>query len=266
MINRIICCIMKYSLRKQAVFLCWEMIVKMNYTYGLKRGLPIALGYLSVAFGFGITAVSAGLLPWQAVVVSLTNLTSAGQVAGVSVMAALGTVIEMVIAQFIINLRYSLMGIALTQRLSGKFSFLHRLVAAFGITDEVFVMAASEKEKITPSYMYGLMTLPILGWTLGTALGAYSGAVLPLGVRDALGLAIYAMFVAIIVPPAKDNRAVMWAVIMAAALSSLIYYVPWLCSHISSGFSVIICAVVASATLAKLCPVNEVEKEEQSNE
>ncbi len=240
--------------------------MKMNYTYGLKRGLPIALGYLSVSFGFGISAVASGLAPLQAVIVSLTNLTSAGQVAGVSVMAALGTVIEMIVAQFIINLRYSLMGIALTQRLSGKFTFLHRLVAAFGITDEVFVMAASEKEKITPSYMYGLMTLPILGWTLGTALGAYSGAVLPLGVRDALGLAIYAMFVAIIVPPARDNRAVMWAIIMAAALSSVIYYVPWLSSHISSGFSVIICAVAASAVLAKLCPVQEVAQEDNCHE
>ncbi|MBR2405297.1 MAG: AzlC family ABC transporter permease [Clostridia bacterium] len=240
--------------------------MKMNYTYGLKRGLPIALGYLSVAFGFGITAVSAGLAPWQAVIVSLTNFTSAGQVAGVSVIATLGTVIEMIIAQFIINLRYALMGIALTQKLSGKFTFLHRFIAAFGISDESFVMAVSEKEKVTPAYMYGLMTLPIMAWTLGTAIGAYSGSVLPISVRDALGLAIYAMFVAIIVPPARDNRAVMWAVIMAAALSSLIYYVPWLSAHISSGFSVIICAVVASAALAKLCPVNEVEKEEQSND
>ena len=242
------------------------MIMKMNYTYGLKRGLPIALGYLSVSFGFGISALASGLAPLQAVIVSLTNLTSAGQVAGVSVMAALGTVLEMIVAQFIINLRYSLMGIALTQKLSGKFTFLHRLIAAFGITDEVFVMAASEKEKITPSYMYGLMTLPIVGWTLGTALGAYSGAVLPLGVRDALGLAIYAMFVAIIVPPARDNRAVMWAIIMAASLSSVIYYVPWLSAHISSGFSVIICAVAASAALAKLCPVQEVAKEGESHE
>lgn len=233
--------------------------MKMNYTYGLKRGLPIALGYLSVSFGFGISAVSAGLAPWQAVIISLSNLTSAGQVAGVSVIAALGTVLEMIIAQFVINLRYALMGIALTQKLSGKFTFLHRLIAAFGITDEAFVMAASEKEKITPSYMYGLITLPIIGWTLGTALGAYSGSILPLGVRAALGIAIYAMFVAIIVPPARDNRAIMWAIIIASLLSCLIYYVPLLSSHISSGFSIIICAVLASAVMAKLKPVEEIE-------
>lgn len=234
----------------------------MKYTYGLKRGLPIALGYLSVSFGFGISAVEKGLSPIQAILISLTNLTSAGQVAGVSVMVALGTVLEMIIAQFIINLRYSLMGIALTQKLDKSFSFYHRFLVAFGITDEVFVMAASEKEKITPRYMYGLITLPIIGWTLGTALGAYSGALLPDGVRAALGLAIYSMFVAIIVPPARDSRPVMYAIIIASLMSCLIFYVPWLSDHISSGFSVIICAVVASALMAWLRPVKEEEVSE----
>lgn len=235
--------------------------MKMNYKYGLKRGLPIALGYLSVSFGFGISAVSNGINPFYAVLISLTNLTSAGQVAGVSVIAAAGTVIEMIVAQFIINLRYSLMGIALTQKLDRRFSFWHRLTVAFGITDETFVMAASERDAITPSYMYGLITLPIIGWTLGTALGAFSGSLLPADIRLALGLAIYAMFVAIIVPPAKDNRAVMYAIVIASAMSCLIYYVPVLSSHISSGFAIIICAVAASAIMAKLSPVEEKEEE-----
>ena len=229
----------------------------MKYTYGLKKGLPIALGYLSVSFGFGISSVEKGLTPIQAILVSITNLTSAGQVAGVSVMVALGTVIEMIIAQFIINLRYSLMGIALTQRLDKSFGLGHRFPVAFGITDEVFVMAASEKERIPPSYMYGLITLPIVGWTLGTALGAFSGELLPDGVRAALGLAIYSMFVAIIVPPARDSKPVMFAILIASAMSCIIYYVPWLSAHISSGFSIIICAVTASAVMAKLCPIKE---------
>lgn len=234
----------------------------MKYTYGLKRGLPIALGYISVAFGFGISAVEHGLSPIQAILVSLTNFTSAGQVAGVSVMVTCGTVIEMVIAQFIINLRYSIMGIALTQKLDESFAFYHRFFTAFGISDENFVMAASEKEKVTPHYMYGLITFPILGWTLGTALGAYSGAFLPDGVRAALGLAIYSMFVAIIVPPARDSRPVMYSVLIASGMSCFIYYVPWLSEHISSGFSVIICAVVASALMAWLKPVKEEEVSE----
>lgn len=234
--------------------------MKMNYSYGLKKGLPIGLGYLSVSFGFGISAVSAGINPFYAVLISLTNLTSAGQVAGVGIMAAAGAVIEMIMSQFIINLRYSLMGIALTQKLSDKFAFWHRFTVAYGITDEAFVMAASEKERITPSYMYGLMTLPITGWTLGTALGAFSGSLLPEGIRLALGLAIYAMFVAIIVPPARDNKAVMYAILIASAISCMIYYVPLLSAHISSGFSIIISAAVASAVMAKLCPVEEREE------
>ncbi len=229
----------------------------MNFTYGLKRGLPIALGYLSVSFGFGISAVAMGLAPWQAVLVSLMNVTSAGQQAGVAVMAAGGAVIEMMLTQLVINIRYSLMGIALTQKLGNKFTFMHRLLCAFGITDEVFVMAADEKEKLTPSYMYGLIVLPVLGWTLGTALGAYAGQILPQALCAALGLAIYAMFVAIVVPPAKENRGVLWTVLVSVALSCILYYVPFLKAHISQGFAIILCAVISSALMAALMPRKE---------
>ena len=135
-------------------------------------------------------------------------------------------------------------------------------MASFAITDEIFVMAASEKNKITPSYMYGLMTLPIIGWTLGTALGAFSGKLLPFEIRAALGLAIYAMFVAIIVPPARENRAVMYAVIIASLLSCIHYYIPFLKNNISGGFAVIICAVVSSSVMAKLRPIEEKPVEE----
>lgn len=232
----------------------------MKYTYGLKRGIPIALGYISVAFGFGISAVEQGLSPIQAILISLTNFTSAGQVAGVPIMIACGTVIEMVIAQFIINLRYSIMGIALTQKLDESFAFYHRFFTAFGISDENFVMAASEKEKVTSCYMYGIITFPYLGWVLGTALGAYSGALLPDAVRAALGLAIYSMFVAIIVPPARDSRPVMYAILIASGMSCLIYYLPWLSERISSGFSVILCTIVASSLMARLKPLEEREE------
>ncbi len=232
----------------------------MNYTYGLKKGIPIALGYLSVSFGFGISAVEKGIAPLGAVLISLFNLTSAGQVAGVTVMAAMGTVMEMIASQIVINLRYSLMGIALTQKLSEGFGFFKKLVASFGITDEVFVVASSEKCEVTPSYMYGLMTLPILGWTLGTFLGAFSGSVLPAGIREALGLAIYSMFVAIIVPPARDSKPVALTVLASSLISSLHYYVPYLKEHISGGFAIIICALISSLTVAKLCPVKETEE------
>jgi len=238
------------------------MKAKMGYTYGLKRGLPIGLGYLSVSFGFGIAAVSAGLFPWQAVLISLTNLTSAGQQAGVAVMAASGVILEMIMTQLVINLRYSLMGIALTQKLDGKFGFIHRLLCAFGITDEVFVMAAAEKEAITPAYMYGLITLPVVGWTLGTTLGAFAGQILPETLCSALCLAIYAMFVAIVVPPAKENRGVLFSVLISVGLSCLLYYVPFLKAHISQGFAIILCAVIAAGLMAWLMPRKEDEQSE----
>ena len=229
----------------------------MNYTYGLKKGLPIALGYLSVSFGFGISAVNSGLMPWQAVLISLFNLTSAGQQAGVAVMAAWGTVLEMTVTQLVINLRYSLMGIALTQKLDSGFGAIHRIVTAFGITDEVFAVSASEDKRLTPSYMYGIISLPVIGWTLGTALGAYAGQILPASLCSALCLAIYAMFVAIVVPPAKEHRGVLCTLLLSVALSCVLYYVPVLKAHISQGFAIIICAVTASALMAWLMPRGE---------
>lgn len=238
--------------------------MNLNYRYGLMRGLPIALGYVSVSFGFGISAVSAALAPWQAVLMSLINVTSAGQVAGVSVIAAGGAVLEMILTQFVINVRYALMAIALTQKLETRFPLVHRLLIAFGITDEVFVMAASEKNELTPAYLYGLITLPILGWTLGTALGAYAGQLLPQDICAALSLAIYTMFVAIIVPPAKNDRGVLYTVLLSVLLSCLLYYVPLLRAHISQGFSIILCAVIASALLAYFKPTAP-EKEAQDD-
>lgn len=225
----------------------------MNYLYGLKRGLPIGLGYLSVSFGFGITAFRMGVPALGAILISLLNLTSAGQVAGLTIITAGGTVIEMITAQLIINLRYSLMGISLTQKLSLDFSLRHRMVASFGITDENFAVASSEKQDVTPAYYYGLMTLPIVGWTLGTALGAICGEVFPEDISAALGLAIYSMFVAIVIPEVRKSKGVLFGVGISVALSCLLYYVPWL-NRIPEGFSIIICAVIASAAAAYFMP------------
>lgn len=225
----------------------------MNYLYGLKKGLPIGLGYLSVSFGFGITAFRQGISAFGSILISLLNLTSAGQVAGLAIITAGGTIIEMLTAQLIINLRYSLMGISLTQRLSDNFTLKHRLIASFGITDEVFAVASSEKKRVTPSYFYGLMTLPVIGWTLGTALGAICGEVFPADISAALGLAIYAMFVAIVLPEARKSKGVLFAAGISVLLSCFLYYVPFL-SKIPDGFSIIICAVIASAAAAYFMP------------
>ncbi len=226
-----------------------------SYAYGLSKGLPIALGYLSVSFGFGITAIGMGIPSLGTILISLTNLTSAGQLAGIGIIAACGTIIEMILTQLVINMRYCLMGLALTQKLDSSFTTPHRMITSFAITDEVFAVAAAERGLIGRRFMYGLITLPPMGWTLGTVLGVYAGQVLPYDVRMALQLALYGMFVAIIVPPAKKDKGVLYAVLIASAMSCAMYYIPLL-SKISTGFQVIICAVAASGIMAVIAPKN----------
>ena len=232
----------------------------MNLTFskGLKHGIPIALGYLSVSFGFGIMAVRAGLSVLAAVGISITNVTSAGQAAGVGIIAAGGTLIEMILTQFIINLRYSLMGLSLSQKLDESFTTPQRMLIAFGITDEIFAVSSSQEGKINTKYMYGLILISVLGWVMGTFLGASAGRILPEALTNAMGLVLYGMFIAICIPPAKKDRGVLFAVLIAALCSVLFYYV-FTC--ISSGFSIIICAVAASALCAWLFPIKEEEEE-----
>ena len=229
---------------------------------GLFDGIPIALGYLSVSFSFGIAAVGGGLSPLSAVLVSLTNLTSAGQMAGLGIILGAGPFLEMVMTQFIINIRYFLMSLSLSQRLSPSFTLRHRLLASFGITDEIFGVAASQKEPLLPRYMYGLILFPLLGWTLGTLLGAIAGNILPSGIKDALGIAIYGMFVAIVVPPAKRDRGVAVGALIAIGISCLLAYLP-LFSFVTSGFAIIISAVAAAAIAAALFPIAEEGEEEE---
>ena len=220
---------------------------------GFKDGLPIALGYLSVSFTFGITAVNMGLPPITAILISLTNLTSAGQVAGIGIIADHGGLIEMAMAQLIINLRYALMSLSLSQKLDEKYNLFHRITTSFFVTDEVFAVAVAKPGEIPTRYMYGLATLPYLFWGGGTAIGALLGSILPDPIKSALGIAIYGMFIAIIVPPAKKNVGVLAVVIFSAILSCIMYYVPAF-SGISSGISIIICTVIAAALGAIIFP------------
>lgn len=240
-----------------------------RFRHGLRDGIPIGLGYLSVSFGFGITAVGEGLRVLEALIISMTNLTSAGQVAGVTVLTAGGTVgmivAEMILTQLIINLRYSLMGITLTQRLDGRCTTKHRMMMSFGMTDEIFALSASKPQPVGPSYFYGLMTVPYVGWALGTLGGALAGQIFPMSVRLALGIAIYAMFIAIILPPMKRERGVLMSVAIAAGLSCCVHYIP-VFSFISEGFSIIICAVIAALLMAWLCPVSESDGREEDGE
>lgn len=236
---------------------------ELSFKDGIKDGLPIALGYLSVSFTFGITAVNMGIPAITAILISLTNVTSAGQVAGIGIIAAGGGYAEMAMAQLIINLRYALMSLSLSQKLNSKYNIWHRLATSFCVTDEVFAVASGKGQELPPRYMYGLILLPYLFWSGGTAVGALVGSVLPDMIKSALGIAIYGMFIAIIIPPSKKARGVLFTVLTAAALSCVVYYVP-VFGFISSGISIIICTVIAAALGALLFP-REI-KEEPVNE
>ncbi|MBQ8928042.1 MAG: AzlC family ABC transporter permease [Oscillospiraceae bacterium] len=221
---------------------------------GTAHGIPIALGYFSVSFGFGILAVRAGLSVGEAAAISVTNLTSAGQAAGVDVIASGGTLLEMALVQLTINLRYALMGLSLTQKLDDSFTLPHRFLASYGITDEIFAVCSAQKDKLTPPYMYGMILIATLGWVLGTVLGAAAGRLLPESISDAMGIVLYGMFLAIIIPPSRKSRSVLFAVAAAALLSILMRYV---FTAVSGGFAIILCAVIAAAAAAWLFPVKE---------
>ena len=230
--------------------------MKQFYTYkeGLRDGVPIGLGYLSVSFGFGIAVVAGGLSPLIAILISMTNLTSAGQLAGLGIILAGGGMVEMALTQLVINVRYSLMALSLSQRLDKSFTTPFRMLLSCFITDEIFAVASTKSERVGRRYFAGLSTAPYIGWTVGTALGALAGAILPNIVRNSLGLMLYGMFIAIIIPPARRERGVLFAVCTAVALSCIFYYVP-LFDFLSGGFSLIISAVVASVLAAVFFPV-----------
>lgn len=241
--------------------------IQNSFKKGLKDGLPIGLGYFSVSFTFGMMAVSAGIPVWAAVLISMTNLTSAGQFAGLSIIAGAGSLVEMAITQLVINARYSLMSLTLSQKMEKRFSVPKRLIAAFSNTDEIFAVAVNQGKEIGAKYYSGLSIIPYAGWTLGTLFGAVAGGFLPPVVNDALGLAIYAMFIAIIIPPAKKSAPIRLVIFAAVILSCLFYFVPFL-KNVSSGFSIIICAVAASIIAAIVNPINddEPETEQEANE
>ncbi len=231
-----------------------------NFTKGLRAGIPIGLGYLSVSFTFGILAVSYGFKWWQALIISMTTLTSAGQLAGIGIMISPGHYIEMLISQLTINIRYSFMSVSLSQKTAPGFSGIKRWLLGFFMTDEIFAVASNEKE-VTTKFFAGLSVAPYIGWALGTLLGSVLGNILPEAIMSALCIAIYGMFVAIVAPKACRSLSLFTVVITAIGLSCLFYYLPVL-SKISSGLSVSICAVAAALLGALVFPVKEDSSDE----
>lgn len=236
-------------------------MVNNSFKKGALDGIPIGIGYLSVSFAFGIFAVQCGLSPLEALLISMTNLTSAGQLAGVPIIASGGSFIELAATELIINSRYALMSVSLSQKLDKKVNFAQRLLIAFGNTDEIFAVSMGNRDKIGNRYFFGLMLAPWLGWSSGTIIGALAGAALPEIITVSLGVAIYAMLVAVVVPKVKEDKYCALCVLLAVALSCLFNFMPLLKSFAESygGFVIIICAVASAAVMALVHPIKEEE-------
>ncbi len=231
---------------------------KKEFRRGLADAIPVCLGYIAVSFAFGIQASEAGLSVFQAALMSISNVTSAGQFSSLDVIKNNASYAEMMLLQFVVNIRYMLMSTALSQKLAPEEKTISRCLVAYGVTDEIFGLSVTRKGRLHPAYSYGLIICSVFGWVLGTFMGAFAGNIMPQRLISALGLAIYGMFLAIIIPEASDNRAVMGVVIGAMALSCMFTYAPVLCG-ISSGFRIIIVTVVIACLAAVIAPRSEEE-------
>ena len=231
---------------------------KLKFKNGIRDGLPIGLGYLSVSFAFGVQASILGIPFYMSLFISMTNLTSAGQLAGLTVIASLGTILEIILTQLIINSRYFLMSLTLSQKLDDSFTLGKRFFFSAFITDEIFAVSSSKPHLINKKYFFGLVILPYCGWSLGTLCGALAGSSLPLEITNALGIALYAMFIAIIIPPTLSVKGILPAVILGAGFSSSLYYIP-LFNGLPNGFIYIISALLASLITAYFFPISIAE-------
>lgn len=223
-----------------------------DFLEGIKSGIPIGLGYLSVSFAFGIMSIESGLYWWQALLISMTTLTSAGQLAGIGIMSLPHMYIEMLVNQLTINVRYAFMSVSLSQKTDSHFKGLFKWLLGFFITDEIFGVATSKKE-ISRSFFLGLSIAPYFGWAIGTLIGALLGQIFPDVVMNALSIAMYGMFIAIILPPCKEDYKTMLVVVLAAIISALIYFIPVL-NNFFGALAVSVSAVLAALFGAILFP------------
>ena len=230
----------------------------LEFRSGMRDSVPVGIGYFSVSFGFGALAVTYGLQVLQATLISLTNVTSAGQFAGLTVMAASASLMDMVLTQLVINSRYSLMSLALSQKLGKEIKTLPRLVISFFVTDEIFALAMRQREKPTLPFLLGIGTVSFVGWVGGTLMGALAGSVLPLSLRTAMGVLLYGMFVAILVPQAKEEKPKLGAMLLAVLFSSMFWWIPGM-NQVSQGLAIVISTVVAAGICALLFPVADEE-------
>ena len=236
-----------------------------NFKRGFIDGLPVGLAYLAVSFSFGIYAVQHGLPYWLATILSATNITSAGQFAGVTMMAEMAAIVEIFFTVLIINARYFLMSLSLSQQLDEKTPTWKRLIMAYFITDEIFALASMSRKNLNFKYFMGLSVLPLIGWTLGTLLGGLINNALPASLQAALAIALYCMFIALIIPPARKSKGIVVCIAIAILLTCIFYYTPYLKDYISSGIRVIIASLVSSGITAYLFPIKIEQDQEEIN-
>lgn len=232
---------------------------------GVRDGLPIGLGYFAVAFSLGIIAQNAGLNAWQGFLASWLNVASAGEYALFTSIQAGVTYLEVAYVAFIINARYLLMSCALSQRFDQNTPLIHRFLVGYGVTDEIFGISIARKGFLNPAYNYGALSISVPLWSLGTALGILAGNILPVRIVSALSVALYGMFIAIIVPPSKKNLTILVAVIISFALSYAFSRLPYL-KTLSGGNRTIILTVVISSVVAIIKPVDDESDSEEITE
>lgn len=229
-----------------------------DYRAGIRLGIPVGVGYFSVSFGFGAMAAAQGVRALDAALISASNMTSAGQFAGLTLIHAGAGLWEVILTQLVINSRYALMGLALSQKLSPGVGMWKRLLIAFFNTDEIFALAMAQPQPLDTPFMLGLAAAPFLGWTGGTLLGALAGSVLPPSVRTALGVMLYGMFIAIVVPRARQEKPVLAVCAAALAMSSLFAWMPGL-KTVSAGIAIVVSTVASAALGAWIFPVESGE-------
>ncbi len=239
-----------------------ETIDQSNITWfrrGLKTGFPIMLGYFAVALTIGITARTAGLTAFQAALSSFLLNASAGEYAAFTVMAAGAGLLEAAVIELVANARYLLMSCSLSQKFSSDTGLIHRMIIGFIVTDEYFGAASAVPGKLNPFYYYGMITLGLPGWVVGTYLGVLLGNILPLRILSALGVALYGMFLAVIIPPARKSR-IIALIVGFSFLASFLFNRLAVFDSISSGLKTIILTVVISAIAALIFPRKEDEE------
>lgn len=233
-----------------------QQTAKQWFFKGMRDGVPIGLGYFAVAFTLGIAAKKAGMTAIQAAVMSAAMHASAGEFAAISMIASGAGYLEMAVTELVVNLRYLLMSGALSQKIMRDKPFFHRFLVAYDVTDEIFGISAAVEGKLHPFYTYGAMAAASPGWVGGTFFGAVFGMILPARALSAMNVALYGMFLAVVIPPARKSRVIAGVVAVSMAASALLSWIP-LFSGISSGFQIIILTILIAGGAAVLFPAEE---------